>query len=146
MSILDIFKKKEEEKKEPIAPEKKKEVKPKEEAKSKKPKKEEKKPIPIEKKKKLGLSYKALRFPHISEKATLLLDKNQYTFRVFPNANKQEVKKAVEEVYNVDVLSVNIIAIPRKSRKVGRISGWRKGYKKAIVKIKEGQKIEVLPR
>jgi len=43
-------------------------------------------------------------------------------------------------------LNIKIINVPKKRRRLGRISGWKKGYKKAIVKIKKGQKIEVLPR
>lgn len=89
---------------------------------------------------------KILKSPHITEKATELAKKNQYVFKVYPQANKNEIKKAIEELYNVDVLDVKIINIPKKRRRLGRISGWRKGYKKAIVKIKEGQKIEILPK
>ena len=84
--------------------------------------------------------------PHITEKATDLAQKNQYVFKVFPKANKTEIKKAIEDLYKVEVLDVKIINVPKKRRRLGRISGWKKGYKKAIVKIKEGQKIEVLPR
>ncbi|KKP93205.1 MAG: 50S ribosomal protein L23 [Parcubacteria group bacterium GW2011_GWC1_38_6] len=84
--------------------------------------------------------------PHISEKATDLVRQNQYVFNVASNANAVNIKRAVENVYGVDVLKVNIVNVPRKSRRVGRYKGWRKGYKKAIVKIKKGQTIEVLPR
>lgn len=84
--------------------------------------------------------------PHISEKTTELAKKNQYVFKVGPRANKTEIKKEIEKLYKVDVLDVKIIKIPKKRRRLGIISGWRKGYKKAIVKIKEGQKIELLPR
>ncbi len=87
-----------------------------------------------------------LKTPHITEKSTDLVGKNQYVFKVWPKANKIEIKKAIEDLYGVDVLDVKIIKVPPKRRRLGRISGWRKGYKKAIVKIKEGQKIEVLPR
>lgn len=90
------------------------------------------------------LALLVLRAPHITEKATDLKEKDQYTFRVSLNSNKIEIKKAVEQLYNVDVLSVKIIKIPRKRRRVGRISGWRKVQKKAIVKIGRGQKIDEL--
>jgi len=89
---------------------------------------------------------KILISPHITEKVTDLAKKNQYVFRICPKANKVEIKKAVENFYGVDVLDVRIIKIPPKQRRLGRISGWKKGYKKAIVKIKEGQKIEMVPR
>ena len=67
-------------------------------------------------------------------------------FEVWPETNKTEIKKAVEGVYGVDVIKVKIIKVPRKKRRLGRISGFKQGYKKAIVKIKKGQKIEILPR
>jgi len=90
--------------------------------------------------------FKILIEPHVTEKTTDLVKKNQYVFEVYPRANKMEIKKAIENLYGIDVLDVKIINVPRKRRRLGRISGWKKGYKKAIVKIKEGQKIEVLPR
>lgn len=91
-------------------------------------------------------AYRILKAPHVTEKATDLTKKNQYVFKVCPKANKTEIKKAIEDLYEVDVASVKIINVPPKKRRLGRISGWRKGYKKAIIQIKEGQKIEVLPR
>lgn len=97
-------------------------------------------------KKDSGLAYRVLKSPHITEKATDLVELNQYTFEVWKNANKTEIKKAVEGLYNVDVISVRIVNIPRKERRFGKVSGWRKGYKKTIIKIAKGQKIEVLPR
>jgi len=69
---------------------------------------------------------------------------NQYIFKVNSNTNKSEVKKSIEGIYGVDVLSVNIIKIPHKKRRIGKTEGFRKGYTKAVVKIKEGQKIEIL--
>ena len=92
------------------------------------------------------VTYGILRHPHVTEKATDLTKKNQYVFNIWPKANKTEVKKAVESLYNVDVLKVMIVKIPRKKRRLAKTIGWRKGYKKAIVKLKEDQKIEVLPR
>ncbi len=89
-------------------------------------------------------SYEAIKQPHISEKATYLAEKDQYTFEVSADSNKNEIKKAVEGIYSVNVLSVNIIKIPAKKRRLGKTQGFRKAYKKAILKIKEGQKIEIL--
>ena len=161
MGLFDFFKKKEpvvkkREEKSSIAPASvkatagKKALASKKE-KPKKPKKvvlplTEKKSKPLIKKKRTGTIKPILKRPHVSEKATDLLEKDQYTFEIFPDVNKIEVKKAIEETYNVDVLKVKIINIPPKKRRMGRISGWRKGRKKAIIKIKKGQKIEVLPR
>jgi len=89
-------------------------------------------------------SYDAIKKPHISEKASYLSEKDQYIFEVSPNYNKNEIKKSVEGLYNVDVLSVNVVKIPSKKRRLGKTEGFRKAYKKAIVRIKNGQKIEIL--
>ncbi|MDD4082695.1 MAG: 50S ribosomal protein L23 [Sphaerochaetaceae bacterium] len=89
-------------------------------------------------------SYDAVKQPHISEKATYLAEKNKYTFDVSPRYNKNEIKKSIEGIYNVNVLGINFIKIPAKKRRLGKTQGYRKAYKKAIVTIKEGQKIEIL--
>lgn len=86
-----------------------------------------------------------IKRPIITEKTSNLAKENQYVFEVEKEATKGKIKKEVEEMFGVDVLSVKIIRIPEKRRRLGRISGWRKGYKKAIVKIKEGQKIDISP-
>jgi large subunit ribosomal protein L23 len=88
--------------------------------------------------------YKYLKSAHITEKASDLIKKNQYIFKIESRANKTEIKKAVEEIFKVNVTAVNIINIPAKKKRLGKISGWKKGYKKAVVIIKEGQKIEAL--
>lgn len=86
-----------------------------------------------------------LMSPCITEKAVdASTQGNFYVFKVFNDANKIEIKKAVEEKYKVDVLQVRTISIPRKKVKRGRTEGFKPGYKKAIVKIKEGQKIEMI--
>ena len=94
--------------------------------------------------KSVKFSYEAIKQPHISEKASYLAESDQYIFEVSPNYNKNEVKRSVEGIYNVDVLSVNMIRIPAKKRRLGKTQGFRKSYKKAVVKIKNGQKIEIL--
>ena len=68
---------------------------------------------------------------------------NKYVFKVSPRANKNEVKKAIEEVYGVKVEKINNINIPRKKRVRGRTEGWKPGYKKAVVTLKEGDKIDL---
>lgn len=93
-----------------------------------------------------SLAWKVLRSPQITEKATGLTKDNQYTFRVFQDASKTEVKKTIESLYGVEVLGVRVIKVRPKKRRLGRTAGWRKGYKKAIVRVRAGQKIEVLPR
>ncbi len=87
--------------------------------------------------------YKILKHPLITEKTTDLTVLNKYIFVVGKDANKNEVKKAIKSLYGVTVLDVNMVKVPRKKRRRGRILGWRSGFKKAIVTIKEGDKIEI---
>lgn len=136
MALLNIFKKKPKK-------ELKKELKPKKEARD-----EAGPPVtqPARPKKISGLAYRVLKKPRVTEKAGDLILKNQYVFEVFSDSNKNQIKEAVQDLYGVDVAGVRIININPKRRRLGRREGWSKGYKKAIVKIKEGQKIEVLPR
>jgi large subunit ribosomal protein L23 len=84
-----------------------------------------------------------LKGPHISEKATLLAESGFYTFKVEKRANKNKVKEEVEKKYKVNVTDVRIVNIPSKKRRVGKIEGKRSGYKKAIVKVKKGQSIDL---
>ena len=148
MALIDIFKKKTSSKKEDKKDKKvvKKIVK---KEKAKKAEKKTKKPVPkkVVKSKKTaseGFAYRILKFPHITEKATMLAQNNQYVFVVYNDVNKIEIRKAVEDLYSVKVLNIQIIKMPKKKKRVGRVSGWRKGYKKAVVRIKDGQKIEDL--
>ena len=149
MPLFNIFKKeKPEERKEKKEEKIVKPVEKQKKVKVEKPKVEavlEVKPRKI-KEKKTGMAYRILRSPQITEKSTALAEKNQYVFKVYPKTNKIEIKTAIEDLYNVDVLSVRIIKVRPKRRRLGRISGWRAGYKKAVVKVKAGQKIEVMPR
>ncbi len=88
---------------------------------------------------------KVIKRPHISEKSTQLMrEENRYTFVVSDDANKIEIAGKIEEMYDVDVEKVTIVNIPDKKRRLGRIQGVKSGYKKAMVKIKEGQNIEIL--
>ncbi|MCX6789240.1 MAG: 50S ribosomal protein L23 [Candidatus Gribaldobacteria bacterium] len=101
---------------------------------------------PTDKKHKTKSASFVLVSPQITEKAVNIQDDNQYVFKVTAKANKSEVKKAVEGVYNVDVLKVRVINVPPKKKRLGRTMGWQAGYKKAIVSVKKGQVIEILPR
>lgn len=83
---------------------------------------------------------------HITEKASRLAEGNQYVFQITPNANKNEVRKAVESYYNVKVIKVNIAKVPGKRHRRAKGISQSPDLRKAIVKIKEGQKIELLPR
>ena len=84
-----------------------------------------------------------IKKPWITEKAAAASAMRKYTFIVKNNATKNEVKKAVKELYKVDATSVNIIN--RGERKTGgaRFPGHKPGFKKAIVTLKEGQSITI---
>lgn len=87
-----------------------------------------------------------LKRPWVSERAMGLEKQNQYVFAVDSAATKPAVKQAVEKLFGVTVEAVNVInAKPKTKIFRGRI-GRQAGFKKAIVKLREGQKIEVLPR
>ncbi len=147
MSIFDKFKKtkKQPEKKAKI-PAKKAEIK--EKPKTETPKAEKTaKSIKRVEKKQFSQAWQFLESPHVTEKAGMLVDKNNsYIFKVSSAANKNGVKNAVQDLYGVAVTSVNIINIPRKAKRVGRNEGFKPGFKKAIVKLAEGEKIEIMPR
>ena len=82
--------------------------------------------------------------PIITEKSSLLKDTaNQYVFVVQRDANKIEIKKAVEKLFKVKVVSVHISNMEGKKRKVGRFSGKRPDWKKAIVKLNPKDKITI---
>ncbi len=100
---------------------------------------------PSIKKKVLRDAYKILKEPHISEKATVLTDQNKYIFKIFPKANKIETKKAIEGLYRVKVKNVNIINVHRKRRVLRGVEGFKTGYKKAIITLEKGEKIEIMP-
>lgn len=85
-----------------------------------------------------------LRQPHISEKASNSAGTGVYIFRVFPQANKIAVKQAVEELYGVTVESVRIINTKSKTRRLGKILGNVPGYKKAMVRLASGSKIDII--
>ena len=97
-------------------------------------------------KKASGMAYRVLSSAHVTEKATRLEAEDKYVFKVLLKANKTEIKKAIENLYGVKVINVRIINIHRKQIRLGKQKGWKKGYKKAIIRIKKGQRIEVMPR
>ena len=80
----------------------------------------------------------------ISEKGTLLRDEqNCYVFKVHPSANKIEIRKAIEKAFSVKVLDVKTINMKGKTKRLGRYQGRRSDWKKAIVKLKQGDSIEI---
>ncbi|MDQ4058857.1 MAG: 50S ribosomal protein L23 [Actinomycetota bacterium] len=81
--------------------------------------------------------------PVVSEKSYSLLDSNAYTFVVHPDANKTEIRQAVEKIWNVKVVSVNTINRKGKSKRFRFTVGRRPDTKRAVVKLAEGDKIEI---
>ncbi len=80
--------------------------------------------------------------PMITEKTSSVKNAtNSYTFRVSVNANKIEIAKAIENIFKVDVIRVNTICQRGKVKRMGRYTGKRADWKKAIVKLKEGDSI-----
>jgi len=160
MGLLDKFKKKvkvgKEDKK--IAPVKKEETKPalkeKGDYSSLKPKGEaDSKPVSgikekVEKTTKKSKTdtkdaYKVLIRPLITEKATYLATYNKYCFEVSTRSNKIEIKRAIKSLYGVDPIDVNIVNMRGKRVRYGRISGKKKNWKKAVISLKKGDKIEL---
>jgi len=87
--------------------------------------------------------YKIIRRPVITEKGTNLKDlNNQLIFEVDPASNKSEIKKAVEKLFKVTVLSVRTQNRMGKPKRLGRTLGRRKRWKKAIVTLKEGHRVD----
>lgn len=86
-----------------------------------------------------------IRRPIITEKATLLLENNQYTFEVAPKATKPEIKAAIETLFDVKVIGVSTLNPPRKQRRVGKFMGHRPLYKRAVVTLAPGDSITLFP-
>ncbi len=88
--------------------------------------------------------YEVLRRPVVTEKSSRQADElNQYTFEVDPRANKIQVKQAVEEAFGVTVLKVNIMRMPGKTRRFGRRLIRTPAWKKAVVTLAPGDRIEL---
>ena len=87
--------------------------------------------------------HKIIKRPIISEKSNLQKETdNQYVFEVDQRANKIEIRTAIEELFNVHVLKVSTQIIAGKTKRVGRRIGRQKNWKKAIVKLREGDSID----
>ncbi|HUX36133.1 MAG TPA: 50S ribosomal protein L23 [Candidatus Paceibacterota bacterium] len=84
-----------------------------------------------------------IKRPHITEKATDLSNIGKYVFMVEPSATKNEVKKAVKKIYGVDVVKIQTITRQARKKSARNRRGAKASYKKAIVGLKEGQKIEI---
>lgn len=84
-----------------------------------------------------------LRRPLVTEKNTTLQAQNKYAFEVAKEANKPQIKQAVEKTFKVTVTKVNVVTMPSKARRVGRRLVLTSPWKKALVTLKPGDKIEI---
>ena len=84
-----------------------------------------------------------IKAPVITEKSQAAKEEGKYTFKVDPKANKTEIKMAIEKLFNVKVEEISTINVVPKKRRVGRYSGMSNRCKKAIVKLAEGQTIDL---
>ena len=83
--------------------------------------------------------------PIITEKGTIQMEFNKYVFDVLPSATKPDIRAAVESLFDVTVVKVNTLKLPRKKRRVGRFEGYKTQYKRAIVTLKDGDTIALFP-
>jgi large subunit ribosomal protein L23 len=92
-------------------------------------------------------SREIIRMPLVSEKNTnLRADQNKYVFRVDRKANKLQIKRAVEELFKVKVDNVTTMMMYGKPKRMGRFEGRRPDWKKAVVKLKKGEIIELFEK
>ena len=81
--------------------------------------------------------------PVVSEKSYHQITENRYTFKVHKDAHKTQIRQAVEELFDVKVVGVNVIKMQPKPKRRGMIKGTRPGWKKAVVELKAGDTIEI---
>jgi large subunit ribosomal protein L23 len=81
--------------------------------------------------------------PVVSEKSYSLIEDNKYSFRVHPKAHKTQIRQAVEELFEVKVEGVNVVQVRSKPKRRGMHRGKKPGWKKAIVQLREGDRIEI---
>lgn len=87
--------------------------------------------------------YEVLRRPLVTEKNTVLQAQNKYAFEVAREASKHQIEQAVEKAFKVKVIAVNVMTVPGKTRRVGRRQVLTSSWKKAVVTLKPGDKIEL---
>lgn len=93
----------------------------------------------------LDRHYQIIKRPHVTEKATTdSLNRNAYHFRVPTDANKVEIRTAIQQLFNVHVVSVNTLRVSGKARRRGYVKGQKADWKKAMVTLREGETIDVL--
>lgn len=88
-------------------------------------------------------NYQIIKRPLITEKTTMIAENNTYTFEVLKNADKVEVKNAIEAIFNVKVEKVNILNQQGKTKRFKGVPGKRNDVKKAYVRLQEGQVLDL---
>lgn len=131
MGLLDRFKKKKEEKKDAVTANEVKQSHGDEIAASR----------PVGTRKDTGRAYQLIIRPVLSEKGTHLASQGKYVFVIHSSANKSEVRKGIQKIYDVHVRDVKILKMPSKTRRYGRTVGHTSAFKKAIVTLRAGEKI-----
>jgi large subunit ribosomal protein L23 len=92
----------------------------------------------------LGLDARQILLaPVVSEKSYSLIEASKYSFKVHPSAHKTQIRQAVEELFDVKVVSVNVLQVRPKPKRRGVSRGTKPGWKKAVVQLREGDKIEI---
>ena len=86
-----------------------------------------------------------VKYPVLTEKAVSLFKNNQYTFDVEPKLNKIQIRKLIEDLFQVKVIAVNTHRPPRKKKRLGISQGYRSRYKRVIITVKSGESIPVNP-
>ena len=91
----------------------------------------------------MSIHHTIVRAPSVTEKSTLLRSENKYVFKVDPSATKLEIRAAIEALFDVKVVSVNTLNVKGKKKRMGRFVGKRSDWKKALVKLADGDKIDL---
>ena len=81
--------------------------------------------------------------PVVSEKSYRLIEERKYCFRVHEDAHKTQIRQAVEELFEVKVVAVNVSKVQPKPKRRGAVRGTKQGWKKAIVQVREGDEIQI---
>ncbi len=81
--------------------------------------------------------------PVVSEKSYSMIEARKYSFRVHPDAHKTQIRQAVEELFEVKVVAVNVSKVQSKPKRRGTVRGTKQGWKKAIVQVREGDEIQI---
>ena len=86
-----------------------------------------------------------VKYPVLTEKSVRLIENNQYTFDIDLRLSKPQIKKLIEELFKVVVISVNTHRPPRKKKRIGSSQGFKTSSKRVIVTVKKNQSIRILP-